>query len=82
MNIVILSTKHLLLVYSLFHCQQYILLTLMFIYIWSPDSFKLHVGFGADPRVALEAPRGTVPFGRGLVRTMLQYTFLCFHQAL
>ena len=33
--------------------------------------FKLHVGFGADPNVALEAPKGTMSFERGLARTLL-----------
>ena len=26
---------------------------------------------GADPKGTLEAPKGTVPFGKGLVRTLL-----------
>ena len=32
------------------------------------------VGIGADPKGTLEAPKGTVPFGKGLTRTLVAAT--------
>ena len=79
LNVVIVSTKHLLHVY---HCQQSILVEFNAhkFYIQSPDSFQVlgiwggtkgHIiGFWADPKGTLWAPKGTVPFEKGLARTL------------
>ena len=39
---------------------------------WFWGGAKGHiVGFGADPKGTLEPPKGTVPFGKGLARTLV-----------
>ena len=39
------------------------------------------VGFGADPKGTLKPPKGTVPFGKGLARTLIYATFSPFSQS-
>ena len=46
--------------------------------VWFWGGAKGHiVGFGADPKGTLEPPKGTVPFGKGLARTLMYMHRLC-----